>query len=148
MGGQTQQNQQQQSVAQTTPWAPASGALSGILGNLQGINPNVTGTETGALNQLSGLGAQGNPYAGGINATVNSLLSGGNANAQAPMIGNAYANYQQQLSPYLQKSFLDPRNTPGFSDALNAVNSDITNQVNSQFAGAGRDMSGMNTQTL
>ena len=28
------------------------------------------------------------------------------------------------------------------------MNSDITNQVNSQFAGAGRDMSGMNTQTL
>ena len=57
-------------------------------------------------------------------------------------------NISRQLNPYLQSSFLDPRNTPGFSDALNAVNSDITNQVNGQFAAAGRDMSGMNSQAL
>jgi hypothetical protein len=64
------------------------------------------------------------------------------------MLNNAYAQYQKQLNPYLQSSFLDPRNTPGFGDALGALNSDITGQINGMFAGAGRDLSGMNTQAL
>src|SRR5262245_42943794 len=50
--------------------------------------------------------------------------------------------------PYLQASFLDPRSTPGFADALAATNADITNQVNGMFAGAGRDLSGLNQQAL
>ncbi len=37
---------------------------------------------------------------------------------------------------------------PGFGDAMKTLNSDISNQVNGQFAAAGRDLSGMNTQTL
>lgn len=132
----------------TTPWAPAAGTVSGLLGNLSGISSGLNSTQQGAINTLSGLGAQGNPYAGGISNTANSLLAGGGANNQAGMVGNAYSQYGQQLSPYLQKSFLDPRNTPGFSDALSAMNSDITNQVNGQFAAAGRSDSGMNKQTL
>jgi hypothetical protein len=148
MGGSSSQQHQQQSLQQSSPWAPASGVLQGILGNVGNVNPNLSGTETGALNALSGLGAQGNPYAAGIGNVTNTLLSGGGANNQAPLVNSAYQQYQKQLNPYLQSSFLDPRNTPGFSDALNAVNSDITNQINGQFAAAGRDLSGMNTQTL
>jgi hypothetical protein len=148
MGGQTQQNTTQNQVAQTTPWAPAAGTIASLLGQAGNINPNLTGTETGALNSLTALGAQGNQFAPAIGGVANSLLAGGNANAQSGLLNNAYSQYQQQLNPYLQSSFLDPRNTPGFSDALKAVNSDITNQVNGQFAAAGRDLSGMNTQAL
>jgi hypothetical protein len=148
MGGQSQQNTNQNQLSTTTPWGAAAGNLQGILSNAGSINPNLTGTETGALNSLNALGAQGNQFAGQIGGVANNLLAGGNANAQSGLINNAYSQYQQQLNPYLQSSFLDPRNTPGFSDALNAVNSDITNQVNGQFAAAGRDMSGMNTQAL
>ena len=61
---------------------------------------------------------------------ANTLLSGGNAQAQAPMIGDAYQQYRFGLNPYLKASFLDPRETPGFSDALAAANADIINQVN------------------
>jgi hypothetical protein len=146
MGGQTQQNQTQ--VQASTPWAPASGALSNILGGVNSISPNLTGTQTGAINQLTALGAQGNPFQTGINNTTNALLAGGNANAQAGTIGNAYSQYQQQLNPYLQSSFLNPMNTPGFGAALAATNQDITNQINGQFAAAGRDLSGANTQAL
>jgi hypothetical protein len=148
MGGQTQQNTTQNQVAQTTPWGPASGYLQSILGNAGNINPNLTGAESGALNSLTALGANGNPFAGQVGGVANTLLGGGNANAQSGLINDAYSQYQKQLNPYLQSSYLDPRNTPGFSDALKAVNSDITSQVNGQFAGAGRDMSGMNTQAL
>ena len=93
-------------------------------------------TQSAAISQLSALGAGGNPYAGAIGDVASNLLSGGNANAQAPMINSAYQQYQQQLNPYLQASYLDPRNTPGFGDALSTLNNDISNQVNSQFAGA------------
>lgn len=147
MGGQTQQNQQQQTVQSTAPWAPAAGTISGLLSNIGGISPNLTGTETGALNQLSALGAAGNPYAGGVQNVADSLLAGGGPD-RTGLVNDAYGQYQKELNPYLQASFLDPRYTPGFSDALNAVNSDITNQINGQFAAAGRDMSGMNTQAL
>jgi hypothetical protein len=145
MGGQTQQNQQQTAV--TSPWAPASGAIQSILGQAAGINPNPNATETGALNQLSALGAAGNPYAGGVGNVASALLAGGGPD-RSGLVNNAYAQYQSELNPYLQSSFLDPRNTPGFGDALAAMNADITNQINGQFAAAGRDMSGMNTQTL
>ena len=64
------------------------------------------------------------------------------------MISGAYQQYRGELNPYLQTSFLDPRSTPGFSDALAATNADITNQVNGMFAGAGRDLSGLNQQAL
>ncbi len=148
MGGSTTQTQQQNQAQSTTPWAPAAGTISSLLGQLGGISANPNATETGALNQLSGLGGAGNPYAGSIGNVASNLLAGGGANNQAGLVNNAYQQYQQQLNPYLQTSFLDPRNTPGFSDALNAVNSDITNQVNGQFAAAGRDLSGMNTQSL
>jgi hypothetical protein len=134
----------------TNPWAPAQPFLSGILAQLQGqlANASLTPQESAAL---SGLASSSN-YIGQFlpQATdlANTLLSGGNAQAQAPLIGGAYQQYQAQLNPYLQASFLDPRQTPGFSDALAAANADITNQVNGMFAGAGRDLSGLNTQAL
>src|SRR5260370_39579755 len=38
--------------------------------------------------------------------------------------------------------------TPGFSQALGALGSTITNQINDQFAAAGRDLSPGNSQAL
>ncbi len=150
MGGTSSQNQQQNTVQSglqtTSPWASAG--LSGILSNLNGISPNLTGAQQSAIGNLTDLGQSGNPYTGQVGNVANNLLSGGGANQYAPMAQNAYSQYQQQLSPYLQQSYLDPRNTPGFGDALSALNSDITGQVNGQFAAAGRDLSGMNSQAL
>jgi hypothetical protein len=145
MGGQTRQETQQ--VQQSQPWAPASGALQGILANLNTVSPQLTGVENGALSQLSALGAAGNQFAPQIGGVANTLLQGGGPD-RTGLVNDAYARYQAQLNPYLQTSYLDPRNTPGFGDALAALNADISNQINSQFAGAGRDLSGLNTQTL
>jgi hypothetical protein len=128
-------------------WAPAVGTISSLLAKINGISPDLTATETGALNQLAGLGAAGNPYAPAVGNVASTLLAGGGPD-RSGMINDAYAQYRSELNPFLQASFLDPRNTPGFSDALNVVNSDITNQINGQFAAAGRDLSGMNTQAL
>ncbi len=43
---------------------------------------------------------------------------------------------------------LDPTQTPGMANVLKTIQNDISNQVNSQFAGAGRSLSGLNEQTL
>lgn len=43
---------------------------------------------------------------------------------------------------------LDPTQTPGMQRVLDTIKNDISNQVNGQFAGAGRSLSGLNTQTL
>jgi hypothetical protein len=139
-------SQTQNQTSTLTPYAQSG--LSGILSNLSGINPNLNATQSGAIGQLTNLGAAGDPYAGAIGGVANNLLSGGDANAQAPMINSAYSQYQQQLNPYLQASYLNPMNTPGFGTAMSTLNNDITNQINSSFASAGRDLSGMNTQTL
>ena len=59
-----------------------------------------------------------------------------------------YDTTQSTLNPFLQSSYLDPRTAPGMSDLLGTVRSDIGNTVNSQFAGAGRDLSGANVGAL
>jgi hypothetical protein len=81
MGATTQQQNTQQ-VQSTTPWAPAAGTIQGLLGNLSNINPNLTGAQTGAINQLAALGQAGNPYTGQIGGVAGNLLGGGGANNQ------------------------------------------------------------------
>ena len=104
----------------TNPWAPAQPFLSGILAQLQGqlASASLTPQESAALSGLSG----GSNYIGQFlpQATdlANTLFAGGDAQAQAPMVSGAYQQYRAELNPYLQASFLDPRNTPGLSDAL------------------------------
>jgi hypothetical protein len=146
MGGTSKQTQQ----STTEPWKPAQPALNGILGQLQGLIPNsgLSSTSNDAINQMEGNAQAGNPYSDQIGGVVGNLLNGGGANAQAPAIQNGLNTYQQQTNPLASNTDYNPYNTPGFSDALKTMGSDITNQVNGQFAAAGRDMSGMNSQTL
>ncbi len=141
-------NQAQTATQALTPYDQSASGLSSILGNLGAVNPNLTPDQQSAISQLNAQGATGNTFLPGITDTTNQLLSGGGAMNQAPMINNAYSTYQQQLAPYTSSTYTNPYSTPGFSDALAATNADITNQINSQFAQAGRDMSGMNTQSL
>ncbi len=43
---------------------------------------------------------------------------------------------------------LDPTQTPGMAKVLETIRNDVGNQINGQFAGAGRSLSGLNQQTL
>jgi len=67
---------------------------------------------------------------------------------RSKMLNNAYNTYQGNLAPYLDPSYTDPTKVPGIQAALNTIQQDVSNNVNGMFAGAGRDLSGMNTQTL
>lgn len=134
----------------TSPWSAAMPEVTGLLGQLQSQIPNVglNSTEGSAINQLTAAGQAGNPYASGTEGAVNSLLAGGNATNQAGAVNDAFQRFQAQTNPLASNTNYNPYATPGFSDALNTANQDITNQINGQFAGAGRSFSGMNAQQL
>jgi len=144
MGGESKTSQTQEST--TNPWAKAQPALEGILGQLQTQlgNTGITGAETNAINSIASNGQ--NQNAGQIASAATSFLNGGGANDQAGMINNAYSTYQQQVNPLASNTNYDPMQTPGIGQQLQNIYSDVGNSVNSQFAAAGRDMSGANQQ--
>lgn len=148
MGGSSSQQTTQQST--TAPWQAAQPALSGILGQLQGQlgNTGVTTGENTALNTIignAGTTAQFNPA---INASTASLLAGGGALNQAPMLQAAYNQYGANTSPLANNTNYDPMQTPGIGDQLQSLKDSITQQVNGSFAAAGRDGSGYNQKAL
>lgn len=146
MGGKSETKQQ----STTEPWKPAQPALTSILGQLQGLIPNsgITPGMESAFGQLESSAQQGNPFAGQIGGVVGNLLNGGGATAQAPAIQSAFDTFKAQTNPLASNTNYDPMQTPGLADSLKTMMGDIGTSINGQFAAAGRDLSGMNTQTL
>lgn len=142
MGGQSTTTQTQQS--QSAPWQAAQPMLQGILGQLgTGLNnTGLTSAESGALGTLQANATLGNPYAGQIGGYAQSLLNGGGATAQAPDVQNNLSTFQSQLTPYANGSMVG--NNPALAAQLGQIQTDVGNSVNSQFAAAGRDLSGAN----
>jgi hypothetical protein len=149
MGGTSKTSQTQNST--TAPWTEAQPALQGILSQLTGAlgNTGITGAETGALDTLVNSGNNAtSQYAPQMADYAKSLLSGGGATDQAGNVNANYQRYQDQTNPLASNTNYNPYDTPGFKDALSTTIADITNSTNGQFAAAGRDFSGMNSQTL
>lgn len=153
MGGTSKQtsNSQQQAQSQTTPYAPASQGIQGILGGLAPSIGTASGTPqtAGAFNQLYANAAQGNPYAAGIgSATAGQLGGAQNYGNATGILGNAYGDLQRQLSPYTSGNAMDPSSNPALAQQLATVNADVSGQVNPMFAAAGRLASPDNYQAL
>jgi hypothetical protein len=148
MGGQSTTSQTQQSTTQ--PWQAAQPALQGILDKLGPLTSTsgLTGAESGALNTIEGNAGQAGQFAPQIKQFATDLFNGGGATNQAGNVNANYQRYVDQTNPLASNTNYDPRNTPGFSDALNTTISDITNGTNGQFAAAGRDFSGANSMAL
>jgi hypothetical protein len=141
----TSATQAQTQSGNIDPYAPSVGTLNNIIGNINGLNPGLSGAQSNAAGQVSNaVGGIPNmlPQANNLAA---SLASGG-PNYQ-PIVSDAYSKYQDALNPLLTAN-LDPTKTPGVANALATIQNDVGNSVNGMFAGAGRDLSGMNTQTL
>lgn len=146
MGGKSTSESSQTAKSVSDPWAPAQPALQGILGQLAPMVQNVglSGAQTGAIDQLQQNAQQGNPFADQISAYAKSMLAGGGANDQAGNISGNLSTYQNQLTPYASGSMVG--NNPALKAQLDTIMSDVGNSINSQFAAAGRDMSGANQQ--
>jgi hypothetical protein len=134
----TQQSQQ------TDPWAPAIPSLMGLLGKANNISTSVTPAQTAAFSTLQQNAAQGDPNAAADRNLSTNMLD---SQSWSPVATNAYGNMQGSLGDIANMN-VDPTQSPGMAGVLATIRNDISNQVNGQFAAAGRDMSGMNQQTL
>jgi hypothetical protein len=105
-------------------------------------NTGLTSAESSALDTLKNNAASGNPYAGQIADYAQSMLGGGGATAQASNVQDNLAAYRNWLMPYANGSMIG--NNPALTAQLAQIRSDVGNDVNSQFAAAGRDLSGAN----
>jgi hypothetical protein len=145
-GSKTTQTAQQ---SQNEPWGPAVPLIGGILGSAGNLLPgaSLTPTETGALNTLTTNANAGNPFAGDINSYVSNLLSGGGATAQGGNVSSALQSYQGAVAPFTNPSLVG-QISPALRSMLDTARSDVTNTINSMFAGAGRDLSGANQMAL
>ncbi len=155
-----------------------SGGTGGLGTSTQGVNTGTSSTQntstqpydltTNSLSDLmTNIGSYGGSlYGGGLSPedTKNygtaqyyadkQLNYGDYANQIASKYldtgGDPYGYAKQEtdnLSKYANMD-LDPNNAPGMKDYLASLKADITNDVNGQFAGAGRSLSGLNTQAL
>lgn len=147
MPGQQKTQTSQTQSSQTSPWSPSQPMLQNILSQIgqQALTPSSAAT-TAATNLENAAGSI--PNLGG-NATTAALSALGTSTApQQGLLGSAYSTLQGELTPYANGSMLNPMSNPALKSSLDTMNQDITNQVNSQFAAAGRDLSPGNTQAL
>lgn len=140
----TETNQRQENE----PWAPTRGIMMDMIGRIgnQLDDTAPSGIENNAITQLL-KNAQTNPFAPGIDSLAHDLLGGGGPD-RSGMVTDAYNAYKTDLTGTARGDYLDPNKNPYTRGMLDTVQSDVSNRVNSMFAGAGRDLSGMNTQTL
>lgn len=149
MGGESKQTQTQQST--TNPWEAAQPALKGILSQLQGNlgNTGVTGAENAALTTgVNNATSFSDRFAPVMTNNAAELLSGGGALNQAGAVNQNYKDYYNATNPLASNTNYNPYETPGLKEALTTLTGDITQGVNGQFAAAGRDFSGANSQAL
>lgn len=141
MPGQNQQTTQQSQNSTTNPWAPAQPGLQNLLNSYGSLSTAPTGAQTDATNNLvssaSGIPNFGSNASGAVSNLFNSSTA-----PQVGMLQNSLTSLQGQLGGAANPANNNPYNTPGFSDALKTMTSDITNQTKGVYAGSGRDPSG------
>jgi len=136
---------QNQSTSSTTdPWSAATPLLTNLIAQYGSQSTAPTTAQTTAtqnlVNSVSGLPSYTAPASSAISDMFNN----------SGMLGTAYNTINSNLAPTASGANLNPYSTPGFSDALGTLNTDITNQVKGMYAAAGRAPSGAGSmpQTL
>lgn len=138
MGTSTQESTTSQ---RQSPWKPAIPLLKRTLSNINDHfgGYRTTNYEQDALRQIK-QNANGLPDFGPQAASAVGGLLGGDP-------GGVIQNYQNAMNPIMSGN-LDPTKTPGMANVLSTIRDDVSNNVNSMFAGAGRDLSGSHVQAL
>lgn len=141
MPGKDQQQQQQTQQSTSQPWAPAQPLLQNLIDQYSGQSTAVTGGQKSALDNLS-TSAAGIPNFGDQGAGAVDKLFSSTTAPQVGMLTDALKGLNTNIGGTASGAELDPYSTPGFSDAINTMTSDITNKVKGVYAGSGRDPSG------
>jgi hypothetical protein len=150
MGGQTTQTTQQSQQSQTDPWKPTQPYLQATLQQLGPAlrNTATSADESSALQELI-RNAQAMPNFGGLTGDLaGRLLSGTYQVNPNSTVGQSYDALKAQYAPYGASEYVNPYTNPAFKDYLDTTTRDIANRVTAMFAGAGRDLSGINQQAL
>jgi hypothetical protein len=127
--------------SKTDPWTPATPMLQGLISQYSGLDTGVTPAQSSAASNLVN-SSQNIPNMGPDAQAAIQQAFNLNTTPQIGMLGDAYNTYQKNIGGTASGAELDPYSTPGFSDAINTMKSDITNQVKGVYAGSGRSPSG------
>jgi hypothetical protein len=134
MSDDTETVTQTSQTTRTDPYGRAKPAIDNILSGVQGINPNLSGIERGALGGILGNANFLQQFGPQVQGLANQFLGGG----RTGMVEDAYSNLQNNLAPTARGDFLDVANNP----AMQGIANQVTNRVNAMYAGSGRDPSG------
>ncbi|HXF55628.1 MAG TPA: hypothetical protein VNK52_16060 [Hyphomicrobiaceae bacterium] len=145
--GKQEQTSRRSERAQQDPWDVAIPGLQALINRTTAEVANVGATpaQVEAARQLRETLGQGNPFAADIERLTADLFG---ANSRAPTVEAAYSDLTRRLTPTAEGQFLDFQTNPFVERMLQQVGNDITQRVNAQFAAAGRDLSGGNTQAV
>ena len=133
----------QKSSGASGPWAysmPAVKSFTDTLASAGGIG--MTPDQTSAFGVLKNNAAAGNPF---TQQTANLANDSFNTADRSGTVGQAYTNMQNQLGGYASGSMNDPASNPYLSQMMEQAGTKAFDKINAQFAGAGRDLSGMNS---
>ncbi len=130
--------------SQTNPFAPTIGNLQQL------ISQEGTLSQAGLGNTSQFLPQQEQNYYSNAIQQLGQLPNFGPAAAQT---GANFLQTGGDPTGILRREsqdigYGDPQNTPGMQNVLKTIQNDVSNQINGQFAGAGRSLSGLNTQAL
>lgn len=135
--------------SETDPWDETIPYLKDFLGKLGGQmgqgTIGATDTQNAAADRLRKLGMDGNPNSGDIQKLADDLFA---TKSRAGDVGAGYADLERRLSGTADGSNLDILNNPHLAKLMTRVGDDAAQRVNSQFAAAGRDLSGYNQRAL
>jgi hypothetical protein len=148
LGGTSTTKQTQTSTL--APYDAAAGSLKGILGSIDKLVPQagtLSADQQGVLNKVISNANNTPDYSAPINSGVTGLLNGGGATRYDPQIT---ANLDALKTGIMGQtaSGANIGQNPALKAQLDQITSDVTNQVNSQWAAAGRDGSPGSTQAL
>jgi len=146
MGGSTKTTQTQNQQTEQGPWAPSQPMLAGLINRLGGADVGPTASQTNAVNSITA-GASGLPnFAPQATALTSDLFAGGPD--RTGTLSDAYKSYTEGMTPTARGDYVNPNSNPALRGYLDTINADVSNNVNSLFGAAGRDLSGAHTQAL
>lgn len=131
-----------QSQGDSDPWDYSVPYLQDFLKEAGAVGgTGLTPDQKYAFQYLKNNAMEGNPWDVEQAKLANDLYA---TPDRAAGVGQAYQTLQTQLGDYASGKYVDPMTNPKIREMMTMVGDDISNRVNAQFAGAGRDLSGAN----
>lgn len=132
-------------TAEQDPWEPTIDSLEALIGKIGQNDDNIgaTGGQQEAFAQLfANAKNEGNPFADQIKTLAGDLFGG--VNSRSGTVDDAYTRLQDQIGGVAAGNNLDVNENPYIQEMLQNNANNIASRINQQFAGAGRDLSGLN----